>query len=65
MGALVSGAHVAACDGLAAAFMLAAAVGSLVGGRSDIATLVAGVGLGVLAVLVIFWSYAKTFGRGR
>jgi hypothetical protein len=49
--------------GWTAALTAAAAIGSLLSGGRDIAVLAVTVGAGVLMVLVIFWSFARTFGQ--
>jgi hypothetical protein len=49
--------------GWTAALTAAAAVGALLGGERDIAVLVVSVGAVALLVLVILWSYARTFTR--
>jgi hypothetical protein len=49
--------------GWIAALTSAAAIGALVGGERGIALLAVTVGAVVLLLLVILWSYARTFGE--
>jgi hypothetical protein len=46
-----------------AALTSAAAIGALLGGERDVALLALTVGAVVVLVLVIVWSYARTFGE--
>ena len=49
--------------GWTAALTSAAAIGALLDGERDIALLAVTIGAVVLLVLVILWSYARTFGE--